>query len=593
MIRFTDISKSFGERVLFSDVDLTVGTGEKVGLIGRNGTGKSTFLKMIMGQESAQGGCIEYPKHTKIRALEQKLNFSETTVLEQVASALPNNSHSEDWKAKAILMGLGFSEEDFDRPPSEFSSGYQVRIRLAEALVSESDCLLLDEPTNYLDIVSLRWLSRFLKKWKNSFILVTHDQHFMEEVVEYTIAIHRTKMRKMRGGPKKLLDHIKKDEEIYEKTRKNQLKKKQHNEEFIRTFRAGARSAGLVQSRIKSLAKQKVGEKLDHLPDIKFNFKYEEFKADSMIRTDEICFGYDDENELIKNFSLSINNGDKIAIIGKNGKGKSTLLNLLADKLTIKSGKLNRHSNLKIGYFGTESIQELKPEFSILEQLIKIPHVTEQQIRNTCGSLLFTGNDVKKKISTISGGEKSRVCIASVLLFTNHLLALDEPTNHLDMESCEALGDSLKAFPGTVLLVTHNEDILSKVANKLIVFDGGTVRIINKTYTKFLASYGWMDEESISFNPKKGSSEGKQSYLDKKDLKKQLRMIKNQIKKTEESIEKLDKEKVAIANDFNQVCLDKDHNKIKELGMKMKKIDDEINNHYEKLEELMDKEDNQ
>ena len=586
MIRFIDIQKSFGERTLFSEVNLTIGAGEKVGLVGRNGTGKSTFLKMILGQESPQEGTIEYPSDLRIRALEQKLNFEEETVLKQVASALPQNSRMEDWKAKSILMGLGFSEKDFDRPPKEFSSGYQVRIRLAEALVSESDCLLLDEPTNYLDIVSLRWLERFLKKWKGTFILVTHDQRFMEQVVEYTVAIHRTKMRKMRGGPKKLLDHIKKDEEIYEKTRKNQIKKKEQNEEFIRTFRAGARSAGLVQSRIKSLAKQKIGEKLEHLPDIKFNFKYTEFKANSMIEATDISFGYEKDKELINHFSLTVNNGDKIAIIGKNGKGKSTLLNLLVGKLKEKEGKINRHPNLQVGYFGTESLKSLSPELSILEHLIKIPDVTEQQVRNTCGSLLFTGNEVKKRISTISGGEKSRVCLASVLLFSNHLLALDEPTNHLDMESCEALGKSLKEFPGTVLLVTHNENILSTVANKLVVFDGGTITVMEKTYDKFLASCGWMDEESISFNASKGPSEGRQEYIDKKEQKKRLRMIHNQIKKTEEAIEQLEKKKEGVANDLNEACLKKDTDQIKDLGIKLKSIDDSIDEYYKTLEDL-------
>ena len=211
MLIISGLTKFYGNQNLFKDVDLNIGPKEKIGLIGRNGTGKTTFLKILLGEESPKEGEVKMPNGYRVRSLEQHLRFSEKTVLAQVSSALPKSSLNEDWKAKSILMGLGFSIDDFDRHPSEFSSGFQVRIRLAEVLVSESDLLLLDEPTNYLDILSLRWLERFLKSWKGSFILVTHDQHFMDLVVSHTIIIHRGDMRKMKGGPMKLMQHIKKN----------------------------------------------------------------------------------------------------------------------------------------------------------------------------------------------------------------------------------------------------------------------------------------------------------------------------------------------------------------------------------------------
>lgn len=293
MLTISGLTKFYGHQTLFENVYLNIGPKEKIGLVGRNGTGKTTFLKILLGEEAHQEGEIEMPNGYRVKSLEQHLKFTEKTILGQVCKALPKNVLNEDWKAKSILMGLGFDTYDFERPPSEFSSGFQVRVRLAEALVSESDLLLLDEPTNYLDILSLRWLERFLKSWKGAFVLVTHDQHFMDLVVSHTVAIHRGHMRKMAGGPIKLLEHIKKDEEIYEKTRKNQTKKLEKEDEFIRKFRAGARSAGLVQSRIKSLAKQGVKQKLDNIATIKFQFRSIPCKSDSVVQATDVSFAYE------------------------------------------------------------------------------------------------------------------------------------------------------------------------------------------------------------------------------------------------------------------------------------------------------------
>ena len=584
MIRISNLSKFYGDQTLFNNVNLSIHSKEKIGLIGRNGTGKSTFLKLILGEDEYQGGNIDIKSHTIIRTLEQSLDFEEETILEQVCSALMDEN--DEWKAKSILMGLGFYEYDFDRSPSEFSSGFQIRIRLAESLVSECDLLLLDEPTNYLDISSLRWLSRFLKEWNKSFVLITHDKHFMNEVVTHTIAIDRCDIKKIKGGPQKLIEQIKSNDELHEKTRKNQLKKREKNEAFIAKFRSGAASAGMVQSRIKALEKQKVGEKIESLPEIKFKFKYEEIKSDTLLSAENISFGYDDKKNIIEDFSLEINAGDKIGIIGKNGKGKSTLLNLLTNNLTIQSGKIKTHPKLKIGYFGTESKDSLNSNFTILEELNKLDGIYEQEIRNICGSLLFTGDNVKKKISNLSGGEKSRVCLAKVILRPNNILALDEPTNHLDMESCLVLSKSLKNFPGTVVFVTHNEDILSEVATKLILFDNGKISVLEKTYDEFLSSGGWGDENPTS-KMNKNNSDKKSEYLDKKEQKKQLRLISKKIENLEKKIGELDKEKIKISSELNEACLLKDQKRIQESGVKLKNIDDKINIKYEEMEKLM------
>jgi len=589
MIKISGLTKYFGNQTLFQDVDLSIEAKEKIGLIGRNGTGKTTFLKILLGEESPKEGSVEIPKGYRIRALEQHLKFSEKTILKQVCTALPKESINEDWKAKSILMGLGFDTYDFDRPPSEFSSGFQVRVRLAEALVSESDLLLLDEPTNYLDILSLRWLERFLKSWKGTFILVTHDQNFMDLVVSHTVAIHRGKMRKMKGGPLKLLAHIKKDEEIYEKTRKNQEKKREKENEFIKKFRAGARSAGLVQSRIKSLAKQELKQKLDNIATIKFHFRTTPCKSDSVVQATNVNFGYTNENQIIKDFSLTTFPGDRIAIIGRNGKGKSTLLKLLHQTLTPDSGKVRMPPTLAVSYFGIDSIQALTPELNILEELVMMPGTSEQEVRNLCGSLLFRGDDVKKRINTISGGEKSRVCLGKTLLCPSQLLMLDEPTNHLDMESVEALTEAIKEYKGTVIFVTHNEAMLSKLATKLILFDNNHIQVLEYGYDKFLAKGGWSEEDESAFKTSKGDSDQKKQYLKDKEYRRQQRLLKKEIEKLEKEIEKLEKDKENINQSYLDACTGKDLELIRDLGIKNKEINNIIDQKYTKMEDSMNK----
>lgn len=588
MLTIVGLTKFYGNQTLFKDVDINIGPKEKIGLIGRNGSGKSTFLKILLGEESATEGKIEFPNDYRVKSLEQHLRFSEKTVLAQVCSSLPKNILNEDWKAKSILMGLGFNTKDFDRSPFEFSSGFQIRIRLAEALVSESDLLLLDEPTNYLDILSLRWLERFLKSWKGAFILVTHDQHFMDLVVTHSIAIHRGQMRKMTGGASKLLQHIKRDEEIYDKTRKNQEKKRVKEDEFIRKFRAGARSAGLVQSRIKSLAKQDVKGKLDNIATIKFHFRSIPCKSDSVVQATDISFGYDPDLPLIKNFNFTTFPGDRIAIIGRNGKGKSTLLRLLHQTLSPDSGKVRMPPTLAVSYFGIDSIQELTPEKSILEELIAMPGVSEQEVRNLCGALLFRGDDVKKRIKTISGGEKSRVCLGKTLLSASQLLMLDEPTNHLDMESVEALSKAIESYNGTVIFVTHNEAMLSRLATRLVVFDNNEIHVLEYGYDKFLAKGGWVEEDEEAFKASKGDSEQKQQYMDEKEQRKQQRLLKKQLEKLEKEIEKLEKNKVTLGEALQEACLQKDTEAIKEHGIQLKENERLIDLKYEEMEEKMD-----
>lgn len=586
MIHISHLTKTAGGKPLLNDVSVTIGTKERIGLIGRNGSGKSTFLKVLLGTESFDDGSIDKSESHRIAALEQHLAFSKTTIVEQVSLGLPANAKHEDWKAKSILMGLGFTEPDFSRPPEDFSSGMQVRLRLAELLVSEAQTLLLDEPTNYLDIISLRWLEQFLQTWTGGFILVTHDQRFMERVVTHTIGIHRGHMRKLRGGPQKLLDQIVKEEEIHESTRINTEKKQEKTKEFISKFRAGARSAGLVQSRIKALAKQKKPEKLEKLPVISFDFQGLPFKANTLLEATNCSFGYEEAHPLFSHFSLKVRAKERIAIIGRNGKGKSTLLRVLIQDLRTQSGNIKQHVDLQIGYFAAGNTANLQTHHSILEELMQLPGVTEKQVRTVCGALLFTGDVVKKPIEYLSGGERSRVCFAKVLLSPMHLLVLDEPTNHLDLESCQALTNALKLFEGTVLFVTHDERMLSNVANRLVVFDENQVLVYEKTYDEFLQEVGWSEDVQLQSAATKESNQ-KQQYEQLKQQRKLLRQVQNNQKKSLQQIESLEAQQLVLSQKLQQSYVDGNRQHMESLGKDSHAIAQKIGTIYEELEQLM------
>jgi len=305
------------------------------------------------------------------------------------------------------------------------------------------------------------------------------------------------------------------------------------------------------------------------------------------LQATDVSFGYTPDQPLIKNFSLTALASDRIAIIGRNGKGKTTLLKLLHQTLKPDSGKVRIPPTLSVGYFGIDSIQELTQENTILEELIIMPNTSEQQVRNLCGALLFRGEDVKKRISTISGGEKSRVCLGKTLLSPSQLLMLDEPTNHLDMESVQALTEAIEKYDGTVIFVTHNEAMLSKLATKLVLFDNNEIRVLNYGYDKFLAKGGWAEEDEEAFKTSKEDSQQKKQYLEIKADRKQERMQKKQLEKLEKAIEKIEREKADVGQVLQEACLSKDTTAIKKHGIKLKELEDRIDLKYEEMEELI------
>ena len=448
--------------------------------------GKTTLFRMLINEVQPDSGTIIVPKNYRVGYVLQEMAFDKKTVLAECIKGLPQNEQEAHWKAEKILMGLGFSIPDFDRDPFEFSGGFQVRLNLAKVLVSEPDLLLLDEPTNYLDITSIRWVADFLRNWPHEVILITHDRGFMDKVVTHVLGIHRKKIKKIPGDTEKYYDQILTEEEVYEKTRLNEEKRDKEMQLFINRFRAKARLANMVQSRIKTLAKKEKLDKLEKLKTLDFSFISKPFQGKNAFSAHNLSFGYDPDMPLIRNFNLTVKKGDRICIIGKNGKGKTTLLKLFAQANIPDSGEIKYHPEIIQGYFEQNQIGELVESRTVADEIqYTHPDVDFQQARNICGAMMFTGDDALKKIQVLSGGEKSRVVLGKLLVTPANLLLLDEPTNHLDMESTDAMLAAIDNYDGTVIMVTHNEMFLHALAQRLIVFQNNGIMVFEGGYQAF------------------------------------------------------------------------------------------------------------
>jgi len=593
MITIYDLTKSYGGQLLFDEAELKLNRGERIGLVGRNGHGKSTLLKMIMGIEHPDTGTISIPRNYKIGYLEQKILFTKPTVIEEAMLALEEDIEVDNtWKAEKILFGLGFNEEQMDFDPHKLSGGYQIRLNLAKLLLSAPNLLLLDEPNNYLDVVSIRWLANFLTSWNGEIILVTHDRSFMDNVVTHIVGINRRKMRKISGDTHKYYSHIEEMDEHHEKNRVKDEKKIKEMEEFIFKFRARARQANMVQSRIKAIEKMKPSDKLAQEKSVEFSFTEADFTGKNVIDIKELNFGYNDQT-LIDELSVCIGYGDKICIIGKNGKGKTTLLKLIDKALEPKVGQVNVHQNAKIGFFEQTNVSTLDPEATVLDEIyLANPQNNMQKVRDICGSMVFESDDALKKISVLSGGEKCRVLLGKIIASSCNTLLLDEPSNHLDMDSSNSLLCALQNFEGTVVMVTHNELFLRNLAQKLIVFIDDKVMLFDGTYDLFLERIGWGDKGSSNKKNKQAGGNKKEVRQKRSEIIQEkstvLRPIETLIKKLETDILAKEKELSELNELIIKVSGTNEAFKIQELSQKTATLKSNIDALYVSLEPAQD-----
>jgi ATP-binding cassette subfamily F protein 3 len=600
MIAAENMTKSYGGQVLFDRISFKINARERVGLVGRNGHGKTTLFRILIGQEEADQGNLAIPKGYRIGHVEQQLHFTQPTVLQEGMQGLPATEKDHHWKVEKILSGLGFSNADMQRRPDEFSGGFQVRLNLTKVLVSEPDLLLLDEPTNYLDITSIRWIEGFLISWQHELMLITHDRSFMDRIVTHTMGIHRKKIRKIPGNTEKYYNQIAQDEEIHEKTRLKDERRAKEMELFITRFRAKARLAGMVQSRIKTLEKLDKKNKLEQLRNLEFSFRSLPFRGKHVLSARQLSFGYPGHPSLFEDLDLSINAGDRVCVVGPNGKGKTTLLKLLSGQLTPHSGEIAYHPAVTTGFYEQTNIQTLNDMHTIEEEIMQChPDVDRQQARNLCGAMLFEGDAALKRISVLSGGEKARVMLGKILATPVNLLLLDEPSNHLDMESCDALIAALDHFEGAVIMVTHNEMFLHALAQRLIVFQGDQVTAFDGTYQEFLEKGGWGDEsESV----RKTAGEAKTAFpsggsVNKKELRRQrsiiiaerstaLKPIETAITRAETTIEREENRLAELNAAMVTAAQEQDGRRITELSPEIRQCQTAIDTCYAELDPL-------
>jgi ATP-binding cassette subfamily F protein 3 len=493
MIAFRDFAMRRGERLLLSNVDLTLHAGWRVGVIGRNGTGKSSLFAAIQGEVEADRGDIEVPNRVRIASVAQETPALDDPALDFVLSGDANvykvivaereAVEREDWEAVAdahhqleelggydataragkLLHGLGFSADTHERAVKEFSGGWRVRLNLARALMTPSDLLLLDEPTNHLDLDAVLWLEQWLLKYPGTLLLISHDREFLDEVTTHTLHLHDGKAKLYTGDytafERQRAEHLRLQQITHEK----QMAERAHLQSFIDRFSASAAKAKQAQSRVKRLAKMVGTEAVRVERAMRIEFPAPTKLPHALLRLIHADCGYGD-HVVLDNVSFILEAGDRIALLGPNGAGKSTLVKSLVGELDLLTGERGGHPDLRIGYFAQHTVESLHAGVSPIDHLAEIaPGVATQQLRDFLGKWNFPGDRAFESVDGFSGGERARLALALIAWRKPNVLLLDEPTNHLDLDVREALAEALSDFPGAIVLVSHDRHLIGLV----------------------------------------------------------------------------------------------------------------------------------
>ncbi len=592
MISINDLSVSFGGFTLFDKINLHINSDDRIGLTGRNGSGKSTLLKIIAGVQSASSGSVSNSSDLSIGYLPQELSFKENrTIFDESMQAFSDYNFINDeynrinlelserndfesnsyrallvklneitdkitifqslnpiGKAERILTGLGFERNDFRRRRKEFSVGWNMRVELAKVLLSEPDIMLLDEPTNHLDIESISWLENYLRIYKGAVLLISHDRRFLDNITNRTVEIVLGKVHDYRVSYSKYRV-LREERAIQQRSAyENQQKMIEKTEEFIEKFRYKATKANQVQSRIKHLQKtERIELEEFDTSALKFKFPSAPRSGQVVVNAKDLSISFD-KKKVFSDVNLTIERGEKVALVGKNGEGKTTFLRLLGGEIDSSGGIISLGYNVDLGYYAQNQEDLLNPNDTVFDTLDREAYGDVRlKVRDILGSFLFSGEDIEKKVEVLSGGERARLAMAKLILKPYNLLVLDEPTNHMDITSKEILKQALQQYTGTLLVVSHDRDFLDGLVDKVFEFKNGKVHEYLGGLDDFLAQREIEDLNDLNEkNYAKTTKNNTKGSVDKvvakeeREVEKDRKRIQNKILRCEKEIEVLE-----------------------------------------------------
>jgi ATP-binding cassette, subfamily F, member 3 len=670
-----NVTFEFGARIIIEEATWHIQPGERIGLIGYNGTGKSTILKLLVGEYQPSAGTVERSRTTSIGYLHQDLLSFDTNdsilqvalgafervlqlekEIEEIGKELEKTGDEKtlmDYtdrlheletlggynihhRTEEVLQGLGFSNADLQRPYKEFSGGWRMRVLLAKMILAQPDLLLLDEPTNHLDLPSIEWLEKYLQHYQGSVVIVSHDKYFLNRMVTKIVEVYQQQLHIYTGN----FDYYEKEKairiEMQQKAYENQQDYIRQNERLVERFRAKASKAAMAQSIIKKLDKlERIEEANIERPNIRINFRVDKTPGRILTELNDITKSFG-EQVIIEHASAEIDRGDKIALIGANGKGKSTLLRIIAGVEPIDSGERKWGHNVDESFYAQHQLEALNINNTILDEMKECgSQMNELELRGLLGCFLFSGDDADKKIKILSGGEKARVALAKTIVSKANFLMLDEPTNHLDMHSCDLLIDALKKYEGSLILVSHDRYFISKTANKIWEIVDREIKEFKGGYEEWVAWKERMAKQAASRvsagegektpasakasaggqgtrNKEQDSRHKEQGTRDKnqenkkeqrpvveakkniaasnapinKDVKKELQRLQKQFQQLEEKLAKLNQQKADMEAALNNPETYADKNKFQQTETTYNKVTVELaqaNAEYEKV----------
>lgn len=633
MISLSNISLAFGSRTLFENVSFRIAGKDRVAFVGSNGAGKSTLLKIISGIQQQDSGVVAVSKHTTVGYLPQEgIFFEGKTLYDEVYSAADDlnkiqdeiseteaelksvqDTNSEDYfdllnefselqerffmldgfrlksKIEKILIGLGFDESDFQRYTDEFSGGWQMRITLAKLLLKNPSILLLDEPTNHLDFESLLWVENYLQNYNGAVILVSHDRNFLDNITKKTYEISLGKVTEYGGNYSFYEVEKESRKEMLESRYENQQKYLKQQEKFIERFRYKATKARAVQSRIKLIEKMDLIELEDEETIVHFHFPPATHSGKITVELESVTKSYDGISNVLEKLDLIIARGEKIAFVGNNGAGKSTLTRIIAGIEPVKSGVIKYGHLVELKFFAQNQAEELSGEKTVLEVMEESKsEVLTKDLRTILGSFLFRGDDVFKKVKVLSGGEKSRLALAKMLIEPSNFLILDEPTNHLDMKSKEVLKNALKQYKGSVVVVSHDREFIDGFVSKIIEVKNKNIKtFFGNSFDYIKVKEKELTERNVFGKDKQDKDvpedEKKSLYFINQEQKKKrreflklLNPIKKRIEEIEKELEKIEKRKSELEETMAGEDFFKDADNVIEFNTEYKEIQKKI-----------------